>query len=74
MSMLTFATPSFAAGRYSFGSTPTASAILPPAALIRSTSSFGTEDEPCMTSGKPGSRTWIFLRTSKWSDWRPLNL
>jgi len=49
--MFTLVTPSLAAGRYSLGSTPIEPAILPPRHLMRSTSSLGTLELPCMTSG-----------------------
>ena len=74
VSMLTLVTPRVAAGRYSLTSTPMEPAILPPAALMRATSSCGTDEDPCMTSGKPGRRALIFSRTSKWRDCLPLNL
>jgi len=53
--MFTLQTPNLDAGRYCSGSTPLAPSLsLPPAALMRATSSCGTEDEPCITSGTPG--------------------
>src|SRR2546429_4148859 len=75
--MFTFVTPSFAAGRYSSSFTPRAEgSSFPPAALIRSTSDFGTLDEPCITigvGGKPAAFTFSrsFSMTSKWSDCCP---
>ena len=50
--MFTLQTPILAAGRYWFSSTPLVLFILPPAALMRSTQSFGTLLEPCITIGK----------------------
>jgi hypothetical protein len=38
------------------------------------TSSCGTELEPCITSGKPGSCAWISASTSKRRAWLPENL
>ena len=50
------------------------SSSVPPALLIRATSSFGTLELPCMTMGSPGNFFWIASMTSKWSDCCPLNL
>ena len=48
--------------------------MLPPALLMRSTHSFGTLLDPCITSGKPGSNFWIAWMRSKCSPCLPLNL
>ena len=80
VSMLTLVTPSLAAGRYSSSFTPRAEgSSLPPAALMRSTSDTGTEEEPCMTMGMgawPAAFTLaaICSITSKCKDCWPLNL
>lgn len=46
----------------------------PPAALMRSTSSIGTLELPCMTMGVPGIRFWISSITLKCNPCLPLNL
>ena len=75
VSMFTLQTPSLAAGRYWSSSTPLVHFILPPALLMRSTHSFGTLLEPCMTMGKFLGRTfWISARRSRRSPWVPANL
>ena len=63
-SMLILQTALLAALRSCSSGIPTAALSAPPNLLIVSTSSWGTEDEPWRTMGKPGSCSSIAARTS----------
>ena len=63
-SMLILQTADLAALRNSSSGIPIAASNFPPYLLIVSTSSWGTEDEPCNTMGKPGSFSITASNTS----------